>query len=102
MVVDIGCIVIISPNKEKNVANVFNASICFITFVWQVFEEYPELDAQRIWNCDESGFPTDPSKGKVICERVFRSTLRIFFAFIIHINVEKDYIVTSKFRTNHL
>ena len=31
----------------KNVANAFNTSICFITFVWQVFEEYPELDAQR-------------------------------------------------------
>ena len=80
----------------------FKVSICFITFVWQVFEEYPELDAQRIWNCNESGFPTDPSKGKVICEKVFRNTLLIFFAFLIHITAEKDYIVTSEFRANHL
>ena len=99
---DIDYIVIISPKKEKNVANVFKASICSITFVWQVFEEYPELDARRIWNCDKFGFPTDLSKGKVICEKVFRTTLRIFFAFIIHITAEKDYIVTSEFRGNHL
>ena len=102
IVVDVDYIVIISARKEKNVANVFKASICFVTFVWQVFEENPELDAQRIWNCDESGFPTDPSKGKVICEKVFRNTLRIFFASIIHITTKNDYIVTSELRANHL
>ena len=65
-------------------------------------KECPELDAQRIWNCNKSGFPINPSKEKVICEKVFRNTQHISFAFIIHITVEKDYIVTSKFRRNHL
>ena len=70
-------------------------------FVWQVFEEYPKLDAQIIWNCNESGFLTDPLKGKVICDKVFRNTLHIYFAFIIHITVDKDSIVTCECRANH-
>ena len=36
-----------------------------------MLKEYPELDSTRTWNCDESGFQTDPSKGKVICKKVY-------------------------------
>ena len=32
----------------------------------QVFAENPDLDASKMWNCNESGFPTDLSKGKVV------------------------------------
>ena len=39
-------------------------------FTYQIFRKHPELDASRIWNCDETGFPTDASKGKVITIKV--------------------------------
>ena len=45
----------------------------------QVLKEYPELDSTRIWNCDESGFPTDPSKGKVINKKVCRTIFNLFW-----------------------
>ena len=35
-----------------------------------MFAENPDLYASKVWNCDESGFPTDPSKGKVIAPKV--------------------------------
>ena len=35
-----------------------------------MFAENPDLDASKVWNCDESGFPTDPSKRKVIAPKV--------------------------------
>ena len=36
----------------------------------QVFAENPDLDASKMWNCNESGFPTDLSKGKVVAPKV--------------------------------
>ena len=35
-----------------------------------MFAGNPDLDASKVWNCDESGFSTDPSKGKVIVPKV--------------------------------
>ena len=35
-----------------------------------MFAENPDLDASKVWNCDESGFPTDLSKGKVIAPKL--------------------------------
>ena len=35
-----------------------------------MFAENPDLYASKVSNCDESGFPTDPSKGKVIAPKV--------------------------------
>ena len=36
----------------------------------QILCENPETDASRIWNCNESGFPTDHSKEKVVSVKV--------------------------------
>ena len=41
-----------------------------LTFCLIDFEKYPALDASRIWNCDETGFPTDANKGTVIMPKV--------------------------------
>ena len=35
-----------------------------------MFAENPDLDSSKVWNCDESGFPTDLSKRKVIAPKV--------------------------------
>lgn len=32
----------------------------------EVFQEYQKLDENKIYNCDESGFPTDQTRGRVI------------------------------------
>ena len=39
-------------------------------FVYQIFRTHPELDESGIWNCDETGFPIDTSKGTVITIKV--------------------------------
>ena len=39
-------------------------------FTYQIFRKNPELNASRIWNCDETGFPTNTSKEKVITIKV--------------------------------
>ena len=38
--------------------------------VLQILKEHPNIGAANIWYCDESGFPADPSKGKVISHKV--------------------------------
>lgn len=47
-------------------------------FYKQVLKEHPGIGPANIWNCDESGFPTDPSKGKVISHKV-RIVLSLYF-----------------------
>ena len=37
----------------------------FYDVIEKLFEEHNFTPAQ-VWNCDESGFPTDPSKGNVV------------------------------------
>ena len=34
-----------------------------------LFDANPDLNPGNIWNCNESGFPTDPGKSKVIAPR---------------------------------
>ena len=55
----------ISTARKSNTANPF---IIFDIFeqLATIFKENPDLDASRICNCDESGFPTDQTRGKVI------------------------------------
>ncbi|XP_057305999.1 uncharacterized protein LOC130644419 [Hydractinia symbiolongicarpus] len=55
----------ISTARKANTSNPF-IIFDFYDQLEQIFEKYPNLDAQRIWNWDESSFPTDPSKGKVV------------------------------------
>ena len=31
-----------------------------------ILDSNPDITAENIWNCDESGFPTDPVKSKVV------------------------------------
>ena len=46
-------------------ANTSNPFIIYDFFdqLENVFQEYPELDENKIYNCNESGFPTNPKKG---------------------------------------
>ena len=37
----------------------------FLDQLEKVFQEYPELDENKIYNCDESGFPTD-QRGRIV------------------------------------
>ena len=37
-----------------------------LLFVFMDFEKNPAFDVSRIWNCNESSFPTDASKGTVV------------------------------------
>ena len=58
--------------------------VCNNTLFFKVLERNREIDSPRIWNCDESGFPTDPSKGCVIAKKVSENkTLQIFYFFSI-------------------
>ena len=58
-------------------SHVFNNTLFF-----KLLERNPEIDSSRIWNCDESRFPTNPSKGCVIANKVSENkTLQIFYFF---------------------
>ena len=40
-------------------------------FIYRIFRKLPELtDRSHIWNCDETGLPTNASTGKVIIIKV--------------------------------
>ncbi|XP_057301212.1 uncharacterized protein LOC130635762 [Hydractinia symbiolongicarpus] len=55
----------ISTARKSNTSNPF-IIYDFYDQLEKIFEQYPTLNASRIWNCYESGFPTDPSKGRVV------------------------------------
>ena len=38
----------------------------------EILRKYPALDAERIRNCNERGFPTDACKGTAIAAKVNR------------------------------
>ena len=45
----------------------------------KIYKEHPDLDEPKIFNCDETGFPTDQSGEKVISvkrERAFKLSFR--------------------------
>ena len=42
-----------------------------------ILKKYPALDASRIWNCNESSFPTDANKGTVVAPMEFFEPLKI-------------------------
>ena len=44
----------------------------------KVLEHNPGIDSSQIWNCDESGFPTNPSKGCVIAKKVIENNFTFF------------------------
>ena len=55
----------ISTARKSNTANPF-IIFDFFEQLATIFKENPDLDASRIYNCDESGFPTYQTRGKVI------------------------------------
>ena len=55
----------ISASRKANTANPF-IIYDFFEQLEKIFEEHPELDETKIYNCDESGFPTDQTRGNVI------------------------------------
>ena len=65
-----------------------------------MFAENPDLDASKVSNCDESGFPTDPSKGKVIVPKVsgFNHLLMLeYFSSVLVLQERCDGKLTSAF-----
>ena len=54
----------ISTAQKANTSNPF-IIYDFFDQLEKVFQEYPELDENKIYNCDESGFPTDQTRGHV-------------------------------------
>ena len=55
----------ISTAPKANSSNPF-IIYDFFDQVEKVFQEYPELDENKIYNCDESEFPTDQTRGSVV------------------------------------
>ena len=51
--------------RKSNTTNPF-IIYSFFEKLQEILQENPEITAEKIWNCDESGFPTDPAKCKVI------------------------------------
>ena len=61
-------------------ANTSNQFIIYDFFhqLEKVFQEYPELDKNKIYNCDESGFPIDQTRGRVVSVK-WQPALKLFF-----------------------
>ena len=55
---------IISTARKANTSNPF-IIYDFSDQLEKVFQKYPELDENKICNCNESGFPTDQIRGRV-------------------------------------
>ena len=55
-------------SQKSNTANLF-VVYDFYDKLATIFDASPDLNPENIWNCDESGFPTDPGKSKVIAPR---------------------------------
>ena len=55
-------------SRKSNTANLF-VIYDFHDKLATIFDANPDLNPENIWNCDESGFPTDPGKSKVIAPR---------------------------------
>ena len=51
--------------RKSNIANAFMI-YDFYDKLATIIDANPDLNPDNIWNCDESGFPTDPGKSKVI------------------------------------
>ena len=52
-------------SRKSNTANPF-VIFDFYDKLEQILSSNPDIKADNIWNCDESGFPTDPAKSKVV------------------------------------
>ena len=55
----------ICVSRKSNTANPF-VIYHFYEKLVEIFKSHPDLTEEPIWNCDESGFPVDPSKAKVV------------------------------------
>ena len=73
-------------------SHVFNNTLFF-----KVLERNPEIELSCIWNYDESGFPTYPSKGCVIAKKVSKNkSLQIFYFFQLEYRFYKLILVFVK------
>ena len=52
-------------SRKSNTANPF-VIYDFYDKLATIFDANPDLNPKNIWNCDESGFLTEPGKSKVI------------------------------------
>ena len=52
-------------SRKSNTANPF-VIYDFYDKLATIFDANPDLNPENIWNCDESGFPTELGKSKVI------------------------------------
>ena len=50
-------------SQKSNTANLF-VIYNFYDKLATIFDANPDLNPENVWNCDESGFPTDPGKSK--------------------------------------
>ena len=55
-------------SRKSNTANPF-VIYDFYDKLATIFDANPDLNPENIWNCDESGFLTEPGKSKVIPPR---------------------------------
>ena len=51
--------------RKSNTSNPF-IIYNFFDKLEEILQENLEITAEKIWNCDESGFQTDPAKCKVV------------------------------------
>ena len=58
------------------------------------------VENPKVWNCNESGFPTDPSKGKVIAPKVIGCNhlfIKDYFSSILFLQERCDVKLTCAF-----
>ena len=84
-------------------ANTWNPFIMYDFFdqLEKVFQEYPELNENKIYNCDESGFSTDQTRCRVVS--VMRQpALKLSFAERREKLLYWGYVVLVALRVIHL
>ena len=91
----------ISSARKSNRSNPF-IIYDYYNLLEKMFQDNPDLDADRIYNCDESGFPNDQTNGKSITVKGIRAFKLSFGALDPLIIFKGKNLMKSWFGTNSL
>ena len=91
----------ISSARKSNRSNPF-IIYDYYNLLENMFQDNPDLDADRIYNCDESGFPNDQTNGKSITVKGIRALKLSFGALDPLIIFQGKNLMKSWFGTNSL
>ena len=91
----------ISSARKSNRSNPF-IIYDYYNLLENMFQDNPDLDADRIYNCDESGFPNDQTNGKSITVKGIRAFKLSFGALDPSIKFKGKNLMKSWFGTNSL